>query len=455
LGSEGLSYLSYPPESIPEADSIEVFNRATGQLTGGPMADGGLDPLPIPSSVGDTLDINILGGGSSLLLDMKVVPPESPPRVVRTRPKRRQLRVPLNSSLIVIFSEPISATTANNQNIQLLDGSNLVPSTLVRLSDGIRIEIIPEAPLRSSTTYFLSIGSGIRDLSGEALQEPYLIDFMTVTAGAPLSNQIVFESKRSGRSEIWYMNADGSDPVQLTREVAGGVSTGPALSPDGRQVVFSVWPLGEEWEIYAVNVDGTGLRNLTNHPAFDGWRPAWSPDGGKISFFSTRDDPANDEIYVMNADGTDVRRLTNNPADDAMSTWAPDGTKIAFETNRRGNFDIFLMNPDGTDPVPITTHPAEDGWPAWSPDGTKIAFESWRDGNPEIYVMNPDGSNVVRLTYHGAFDGRPAWSRDGTKIAFESGRGGSSNIWVMNADGTDVVRLTKHWRGDFFPNWSP
>ena len=85
-----------------------------------------------------------------------------------------------------------------------------------------------------------------------------------------------------------------------------------------------------------------------------------------------------------------------------------------------------------------------DRAPAWSPDGTRIAFSSERDGNSDIYVMNPDGSNKVRLTEHAAIDTDPAWSPAGTRIAFTSNRESFPAIWVMNADGTGATRLTSN-----------
>ncbi len=155
------------------------------------------------------------------------------------------------------------------------------------------------------------------DLIGDNLETQFTSDFETVPA--QLQGEIVFESRRSGNNEVWTMKADGSDFFQITDRIDGGVATAPALSPDGRKIAFSLAEpaSGDDWEIYVINVDGTGLTNLTNDPAFDGWRPAWSPDGSQIAFFSTRDDPINDEVYVMNADGSNVRRLTNNPSDDA------------------------------------------------------------------------------------------------------------------------------------------
>jgi Tol biopolymer transport system component len=87
-----------------------------------------------------------------------------------------------------------------------------------------------------------------------------------------------------------------------------------------------------------------------------------------------------------------------------------DGTKIAFQSDRDGNFEIYVMDADGSDPVNLTNNPAYDAQPAWSPDGTRIAFHSYRDGNYEIYVMGADGSNPVRLTDNPEGDGYPAWS---------------------------------------------
>ena len=83
--------------------------------------------------------------------------------------------------------------------------------------------------------------------------------------------------------------------------------------------------------------------------------------------------------------------------------------KIAFQTNRDGNFEIYVMNADGSGITRLTNNAARDGFPAWSPDGTKIAFVSDRDGNFEIYTMNADGTGLVNLTNNPAKDDRPVW----------------------------------------------
>ena len=118
----------------------------------------------------------------------------------------------------------------------------------------------------------------------------------------------------------------------------------------------------------------------------------------------------------------------------------PSGTsKIAFSSDRDGNFEIYVMSPDGSDVTRLTTNSARDFGPSWSPDGSKIAFWSDRDGNSDIYVMNADGSEQTRLTDNSASDQEPAWSPDGRRIAFVSSRDGFTAI---SAGGTHTCAVT-------------
>jgi dipeptidyl aminopeptidase/acylaminoacyl peptidase len=176
---------------------------------------------------------------------------------------------------------------------------------------------------------------------------------------------------------------------------------------------------------------------------------------GKIAFHSDRD--GDWEIFVMNADGTGVTQLTDNDDWDSDPDWSPDGNKIAFQSDRDGAGEIFVMNADGTGVQQLTDNDDLDWVPAWSPDGNKIAFNSDRDGDSEIFVMNADGTGVTQLTNNERrWDGLPDWSPDGNKIAFYSDRDGDSEIFVMNADGTGVTQLTNNeGRWDGLPDWSP
>ena len=96
----------------------------------------------------------------------------------------------------------------------------------------------------------------------------------------------------------------------------------------------------------------------------------------------------------MSADGSGVSTL----ADGDSLTWSPDGSRIAFISERDGNLEIYVVNADGSGLTNLTNNPATDFVPRWSPNGSRIAFVSHRDGNSEIYVMNADGSGLTRLT---------------------------------------------------------
>lgn len=252
------------------------------------------------------------------------------------------------------------------------------------------------------------------------------------------------------------MSAGGSDQTCLTHNRAD--DGGPTWSPTHAQLAFTSRRDGND-EIYLVSVTaglpGSGSSrqtNLTNHPAND-WGPTWSPDGTKIAFASNRDGP--DEIYVMSTDGSDQTRLTHNSAQDGSATWSPDGTRIAFHSDRDNNFDIYVMEADGWGQSRLTRDPADDGGPAWSPDGRSIAFISNRDGNFEIYVMNSDGSSQTNVTKHPANDFSPAWSSEAQEIVYFSDRDGNYEIYRMKADGTERVRLTDNQVQDFRPAWEP
>ncbi|HXG08499.1 MAG TPA: Calx-beta domain-containing protein [Gemmataceae bacterium] len=211
-------------------------------------------------------------------------------------------------------------------------------------------------------------------------------------------------------------------------------------------------PFGPHADIFTMNPDGTNLVNLTNSPRDDAWA-TWSPDGTKIAFASNRD--GDFEIYVMNADGTNQVRLTNNNAIDYQPTWSPDSTQIAFTSLRDGNAEIYVIDTDGTNETRLTNNLANDLEPTWSPDGTKIVFTSDRDGNFEIYVMNPNGTGQTNITNNPAADTEADWSPDGSRFAFASNRDGNGEIYVMNADGSGVTRLTFVPAVDLGPAWSP
>ena len=176
----------------------------------------------------------------------------------------------------------------------------------------------------------------------------------------------------------------------------------------------------------------------------------------RIAFTSDRD--GNYEIYSMDEDGANVRRLTNNLEPDGHPSWSPDGKRLAFVSSREGPGAIYLMNADGSNVVRIPNVTGNVAEPAWSPDGTKVAYTAYTNSisySTEIYVANADGTGTpVNVTNNVGEDFEPAWSPDGGRIAFTSRRdNGTYSVYVMNADGTGVRRVVDSYSRD--PSWSP
>jgi TolB protein len=286
--------------------------------------------------------------------------------------------------------------------------------------------------------------SGVTDASGAGAKpdEPTVVRLTAVRDAYPFwspdGKQIVFQSDRHdamlGDRDIYIMNADGSSVRRLIHREESDET--PVWSPDGSQILFSSYITEENNELFIMNTDGTGVTQLTDDPGRDGHQ-SFSPDGATIIFNSQRDDDGtseikNYEIYEMKRDGTNVKRLTNFPEWDTYPSISPDGTKVLWRrvlpsggNSQSGrNSEVFVMNRDGTGPVNLTNSPSFDGYPAWSPDGSKIAFASNRAGqtrgNFHIYIMNADGSDLVRVLENGPAveDARPQWSPDGSRILF-------------------------------------
>jgi hypothetical protein len=231
-------------------------------------------------------------------------------------------------------------------------------------------------------------------------------EFLSALAWSPDGSRIAFVSERGGNPDVWVMGSDGSNATNVTNDEAKDHS--PAWSPNGEWIAFASVRDSRYWELYLMRPDGADVQRLTWWEDASDLFPTWSPDSTRLAFASKRD--GNWEIYAVDIDGSNLLRLTDHPADDTNPAWSPDGSRIAFESTRDGYTDIFVMPVAGGEPVNLTNLSwATDLGPTWSPDGGRIAFYSDRDGNWDIHVMASDGSNAVKLTGETTNDQVPAW----------------------------------------------
>ena len=259
--------------------------------------------------------------------------------------------------------------------------------------------------------------------------------------------------------QIYLMKVDGGERRRIS--TGKGRTTCSHYMPDGKTIIYAsthlggdacpptpsfergyVWPVYDTYDIFRVNVDGTGLTRLTTTPGYDA--EATAAKNGRIVFTSVRDGDM--EIYSMNGDASDVRRLTNLPGPDGGAFFSLDGSKIVFRGRhpspgpelddyfsllkqaiwRPTSLELFVMDRDGGNLRQVTKNGAANFAPYFTTDGKRIIFSSNlsnpKGRNFDLYLINVDGTGLEQVTFTDVFDGFPMFSPDGRKLVFASNR---------------------------------
>lgn len=181
----------------------------------------------------------------------------------------------------------------------------------------------------------------------------------------------------------------------------------------------------------------------------------WSPDGTHLALQTTRD--GNWEIYTVDVTTGDAQNLTQHPANDMYPNWSPDGQVVHYST-RSGEDALWLSNPSDSSALDLTSNDgcAPDYHPNISPTGAWLAYRADCAGSGDIHRRDlATGERINLTTDSSATDRYPAWSPSGEQILFVSGRDGNEEIYVMEADGSNVRNLTQHPARDKQASWSP
>ncbi len=219
-------------------------------------------------------------------------------------------------------------------------------------------------------------------------------------AWSPDGKNLAFVARPAGKSR-WELHisdtSNQSDQVVFESDIE---IESPAWSPDGNSLYFNGWleqDPNPDIEIFKLDISSGISSRIPGSTEFDGdARP--SPDGSRIAFVSQRHNSS--DVYTMNVDGGDVQRLTRHPDVDIDPSWSPDGNWIVFSSNRgsesgMNNYNLFIMKPDGSNQCQLTSEPGSEWEPVWSPDGQWIAFISLLDS--KALRIKPDGSELTPI----------------------------------------------------------
>ena len=291
-----------------------------------------------------------------------------------------------------------------------------------------------------------------------------LLKALTGKSGMFLSKFVASKQEPgSTAKEIWVMDWDGANPQKITSHQT--ISISPTWSSTGEKVAYTSFAYhkaqkSRNADLFTFELK-TGKRFLLSYRKGLNSGAAFLPGDAAVLLTLSKEGTA--DIYRLTDDGKTYTEITQGPnrAMNVEPAISPDGTKIAFSSDRSGRPMVFVMNVDGTEAKRITFEGKFNASPAWSPDGKMLAFAGQDKGNFDIFTIPAAGGQIKRLTDakkasgKGANNESPSWSPDGRHILFNSDRSGKYQLYIINPDGTNERRITEDSANWDKPKWSP
>jgi Tol biopolymer transport system component len=235
-------------------------------------------------------------------------------------------------------------------------------------------------------------------------------------AWSPDNMSIAFTSTRTGVSQVYLMNADGSEQKQLTFDMANDK---PIWLPDGKRIAYRTTDGAGLWWWQILSLDNQESEPIST-PSYDFFyqTPAWSPDGKMIAYMSLLEQQARNDgssqIHIKKLDGSDDRALTHNIWANVNPVWSPDGEQIVFLSEQHGEYNIFalyVMRADGHDVRQLSEPIFTDTGAiySWSPDGSQIVVGDIYIGHLYLYEINSRERKEITQIPEGKTLLSPAW----------------------------------------------
>lgn len=287
-------------------------------------------------------------------------------------------------------------------------------------------------------------GLAVLDLdSGEfvALTHPEGDDTLdSMPAFSPDGSWLAFARMRtSGAEDIWVMSFPDGEPRRLTHD--GSCQTGLDWSEDGRRIVYSSHRAGV-YALWEAPVDG-GPAKLVLGGGDKIKDPSTARQANLVAFENWVYE-ANIWVAPLTGEELPARPLIRSTQWDLQPAYAPDGSRLAFVSNRSGTSQIWLSDADGAHPRRLTDfEEARAGRPVWSPDGTRLAFVVLLQGQADIYAMAVDGGSPFALTHAPGDELAPSWTGNGQGVYFASRSSGDWQVWRVALNGGEQRQITR------------